>query len=1262
MNWKYVRHFFRGLIYIPTALFVIIALLVGTPLGSQITITALNGLLPQLKVSYQSGTLNKTIHIKKFSWIDNGVSVTADDILLTWRPHCFLQKQLCVNDIKATNTRVKIVTSTATSSKSPEIKNKPNANSDVFLLPFGIIAKHAEFNDILVDVDNQKYASKNLDFSAQWLESGMIITKLNSNQFSMSGVWGAEKSTEVNTNNNSAKDSEPITLPSVELPFQLTVHHSNLINSQLELDGKPINFKRINIDGFWRGKQLTLKQLQLSHNKITAALSGNLKFTDNYPLTLSVNAKLDNRSGELSSPLPWLTYLKDIHQQFLQAKLSKNLSSLNYSLKLSGDINSQAAGEVNLLQENLPFKTDIKKLQGRWKTAQGLIYADQTTITANGSINSVNLVAKGQFKTPFIPQINLDVNGHISRDDANFEHLIVKSSSGNIEAKGKISWNNQYVWDLDGNFAHFQLQNFGKRFSNKIPQIALNGMLVSNGKFQHSNWYIKVKDSDLAGSYNNSPFNIKGSVDFNSSYQLRSQGLSAEFLGNKLQLTKKSNDKLEGLLEVQQLSTLIPDLKGSINTQFTTSLNQQPKFDFDLQGQNIEYQDYQLESIKSSGSYFPLKNHFTDSLTQLTNLSIFKHKLRLIQIKTQADLNRQSSDITIHSALNARLKIDSHTTDTGWAFTLPTLDIFTAKTMWQLNKPISASWNSKRNQASISAFCLLKNGEGLCLNDEAIIGKSGHAQISYNGGIKEITKPYLPKHIELEGNAHLNSTIEWKQDQKPTGNFNLDLPSGKIRIYPHKDVPREFGYQSFSLTGNLNKQWLKLASSLKAKNLAHLDAKLNIGVQPEHNLNGLLDINNIELAPIAEFIPLFQKFDGKLTSKIKVSGTLKDPLFDGEAEVKDTEIALLENPTKIHGLNAKLLVKNRKVNIFSNWNMDEGTASLNGILDWQDQKLKGKLALKGKNLSVIKPPLAVLTVNPDIKIDIDGKQVAFSGKVDVPDGAITIAPLPKEGTPLSDDVVFVNQKKKSLSSNFLQLTTNLDVNVSDKVEIKGMGLSANLGGKISLRQKQQEKPLLFGSIKVLNGSYRFLGQTLNITDGNLEFVGPADNPNIYIVAVKNIQDEDLTVGVKMTGQARKPTVTLFSSPVKEQAEIVSYLFQGHSFFNDTTDNSNDALLLSAALTIGSHTGNNPISAIGNSAESVLNKLGIKNVQLNANDQGKVAVSGNIGDRLLVKYGYGVFNPGYELSLRFYLLSQLYLETVSSAVGQSLDIYYRFSFN
>lgn len=100
-------------------------------------------------------------------------------------------------------------------------------------------------------------------------------------------------------------------------------------------------------------------------------------------------------------------------------------------------------------------------------------------------------------------------------------------------------------------------------------------------------------------------------------------------------------------------------------------------------------------------------------------------------------------------------------------------------------------------------------------------------------------------------------------------------------------------------------------------------------------------------------------------------------------------------------------------------------------------------------------------------------------------------------------------------------------------------------------------------------------------------------------------------------------------------------------------------MMGAALSLSSSLSGGAIGNIGSTATSLVEKFGFSNVQLDTNDEGRVAISGYIGENLMVKYGVGVFNPGYEMTVRYYLLSQLYLETVSGTVGQSLDIYYSF---
>ena len=59
------------------------------------------------------------------------------------------------------------------------------------------------------------------------------------------------------------------------------------------------------------------------------------------------------------------------------------------------------------------------------------------------------------------------------------------------------------------------------------------------------------------------------------------------------------------------------------------------------------------------------------------------------------------------------------------------------------------------------------------------------------------------------------------------------------------------------------------------------------------------------------------------------------------------------------------------------------------------------------------------------------------------------------------------------------------------------------------------------------------------------------------------------------------------------------------------------------------------------------------------DESQVVVSGQLTDDLRISYGVGVFSPIAELTLRYTLWRNLYLQAVSGA-AQAVDLVYAFS--
>ena len=136
--------------------------------------------------------------------------------------------------------------------------------------------------------------------------------------------------------------------------------------------------------------------------------------------------------------------------------------------------------------------------------------------------------------------------------------------------------------------------------------------------------------------------------------------------------------------------------------------------------------------------------------------------------------------------------------------------------------------------------------------------------------------------------------------------------------------------------------------------------------------------------------------------------------------------------------------------------------------------------------------------------------------------------------------------------------------------------------------------------------------------------------------------------------AQNPTVTVFSEPVMEQQQILSYMLTGRGL-SESSGDSQDTILTNALLSLGLGQSENIISKVGNT-------LGFEDVSLDTSGQGdstQLSLTGNVAPGVQLRYGVGVFDSISEVAIRYELLPKLYIEAVSG-VSNAIDIYYQFS--
>ncbi|MFD2437404.1 translocation/assembly module TamB domain-containing protein [Modicisalibacter luteus] len=241
---------------------------------------------------------------------------------------------------------------------------------------------------------------------------------------------------------------------------------------------------------------------------------------------------------------------------------------------------------------------------------------------------------------------------------------------------------------------------------------------------------------------------------------------------------------------------------------------------------------------------------------------------------------------------------------------------------------------------------------------------------------------------------------------------------------------------------------------------------------------------------------------------------------------------------------------------------------------------------------------------------------------------------------------------QALQEAGMRLDVAVDVSLGPDVQLEAYGLEAELQGNLQVRQTTGPVQL-FGEVNLVDGRYQAFGQDLIIRRGQVLFSGPASQPRLQFEAIRNPEttEDEVIAGLRVTGPASQPNLSIFSEPAMDESRALSYLLRGRA----PDDAGNDGALTSALIGLS-------LSRTGGAVGQLGQVFGVDELSLDTSGSGEesqVVVSGYLFDDLKVSYGVGIFSPIAQLTLRYKLLQNLYVEVVSGA-AQAVDLIYTFS--
>ena len=1221
----------RGVGWTLLALVLLLAIAVGVLLGTASGSRWLLAQVPGLTVEAFDGRLGQRWQADRLLWEQDGNRVEVGKPRFAWSPGCLLKRTLCIDELIAGD----IVLNFPPTEPAPDAEPFTLPDLD---LPLALQVERIDIGRVTLNGSEQL---RRLHLQANWRADGLDIQQLEVRRDDLdlslngrllpSGAWPLK-----------LEGQAALQSPN-EQPWALMIAVDGDLREQLQVQVESQGY----LDGTLSGQLRALDE----HLPATIKLNAHgFKALPDLPETLRLNDLQLTATGNMddgyrvlgTTLLPGEGGVVRVALEGVVGPSGAQIAMLELDagqqrdVRLSGDVDWQDGLEANadLLWRDFPWRRlypDIDEPPVALRELKAQIQYDDGNYL--GNFQSAMTGPAGDFT------LNSPVSGNL--ESIHLPQLELRAGQGSAVGSVSIGFAEGLDWKAD-----LALSDLDPAYWLAELPGNLGGSLQSQGALRDERLQAEAS-LDISGR-------LRGQ---NTSLQLQASGEGERWTLPIVDLRMGDNrvhgsgiwaQTLEGQLqlELSRLAQLWPDLRGQLNGEVALSgTAAAPSAQVELSGRNLAYQDNRLRRLS-------LQGQLSDG--ERGRLALNAERIRAgdtdlgaLQVNAEGTAEKHQADLQLQGPLlDLALAFDGGLRGEDWIGRLTRGELSAEQQNWALQRPATLQ-RFADGRLDLGAHCWLSGPATLCAEDQRLMPDPRIRYRLRDFALQSLAE-YLPEDFRWQG--ELNADIELDLPASgPNGRIQVDAGPGVLRIRD-ADEWHDFPYQTLVLNSRLLPERIDNELRFQGGELGELEVQLQIDPRPEAKpINGEFRLSGFDLAVARPFVPMVERLRGQLNGSGQLAGSLQQPTLNGQLLLTGGEIAGSELPTAFEDLRVRVLIEGERLNIDGDWRAGEqGRGSLSGALDWRDE-LDLDLAIKGSRLPVVVEPYADLEVEPDLRIVLSGKELAVSGRIEVPRGAITVRELPPATVRISEDTVIVGREAEEPATP-LAVKMDIDVEVGqDRLRFSGFGLTADLAGYLHIGDNLDAR----GELQLKNGRYRAYGQRLTIRRAELLFTGMISQPFLNIEAIRRIDAENVVAGLRITGSAEQPRIDVFSEPAMSQEQALAYLVLGRALGADTGDSN---LLAQAALGLG-------LAGSSSITGGLAQRLGIQDFQLDTEGTGagtSVVATGRLTERLALRYGVGVFEPSNTIALRYQLTRRIFLEA-ASGLASSLDVFYRRDF-
>lgn len=1205
-----------------------VAALLGSEAGSRLALQW----VPGLTVDGFNGRLAGAFSAKRLEWGDGATRLVLDEPDLDWSPGCLLRMALCLSRVAAREVLLTLPPSQPSESSGPI--QLPSLD-----LPLALEVGDVSIGRFLLDDQEQLRDAK---LVAHWDREGLHIESAtlarDDLRLSLSGLLKPTEGWPLQAQGSldlPAPGGQPWSLKlqvdgELQGHLKLNAQSSGYLAGELQGDVQPLaeNLPAralIVADGFKADASLpdtlVLNQLRLDAGGDlkkgyliagAALLPAEASSAGDGPVVLTLRGRVDAEGADITALD--LTAAKD-QRVALQGRL---------------DWQEGFAADAQLDWLDFPWRrlypaideppVSLHSLKAEVQYRDGA-YLGNFDAALNGPAGAFTLASpvSGDLTQVFLPSLQL------------------VAGQGKAEGHLRLGFADVISWD-----AALDLRDLDPAYWLEEMPGRLAGPLRSQGTLKDDQIQASAT-LDLQGRLRGQPALFKARAEV-AGQAWKADELTLQLGDNRISGQATLDQRLSGRLDLalNRLGQLWPQLSGQLGGRLDLAGTlQAPQGQLTLNGQRVAYAEQSLRSLTLDARLDAAQRGRLD--LQVQGLRSGDTGFGALTLTGSGDRQRQQLSLNLQGKpVVLALDLDGSWNGRDWRGRLASGELQSGGQDWKLQQPAKLE-RLADGRLNLGAHCWASGQASLCAEDQRLM-PDPRLRLHLRQFPLDSLARWLPEDFawrgQLDGDVQLDLPASG-----PNGSILLNAGSGTLRL-KEQDEWVDFPYQSLQLESRLTPRRIDTSLQFHGERLGTLDAQVQLDPRPKFKpVSGSFNLNGLDLSIARPFVPSVETLKGRLNGSGRISGGLLAPRVDGDLRLTDGEVSGGDLPTRLEHLQVDARIAGEQVDLSGNWTAGEhGNGNLSGRIAWNDA-LDVDLAVRGSRLPVTVDPYADLEVEPDLTIRMAGERLAISGKVQVPSGAITIRQLPPSTVKVSDDTVIVGQTQEQKSATAL----NMDIDVivgQDKLTFSGFGLSAELAGQVHIGDNLDTR----GELRLENGRYRAYGQKLTIRRARLLFAGPLDQPYLDIEAIRKV--DDVIAGLRLTGSADQPRSEVFSEPAMSQQQALSYLVLGRPMSSGEDSN----MLGEAALALGL-AGSAPLTG------EVAERLGIKDFQLDTEGTGNqtsVVASGQLSDRLSLRYGVGVFEPANTIALRYLLSKKVYLEA-ASGLASSLDIFYKRDF-